>query len=62
MARTTSGGDAPPASPAIIIAGYVAACRALAGADQRQASAALRLPTMVIAGEADRASPPDVVR
>ena len=43
-------------------AGYVAACRALAGADQRQASAALRLPTMVIAGEADGASPPDVVR
>lgn len=43
-------------------AGYVAACRALAGADQQQASAALRLSTMVIAGEADGASPPDVVR
>ncbi|WP_373945510.1 3-oxoadipate enol-lactonase [Paracoccus marcusii] len=43
-------------------AGYVAACRALAGADQRQTSAALRLSTMVIAGEADGASPPDVVR
>ncbi|QDA36245.1 3-oxoadipate enol-lactonase (plasmid) [Paracoccus liaowanqingii] len=43
-------------------AGYVAACRALAGADHRQATAALRLPAMVIAGEADGASPPDLVR
>ncbi|WP_395541373.1 3-oxoadipate enol-lactonase [Neotabrizicola sp. sgz301269] len=43
-------------------AGYIAACAALAGADQTQASAALRLPVLVIAGGADGASPPDVVR
>ncbi|TGD60944.1 3-oxoadipate enol-lactonase [Tabrizicola sp. WMC-M-20] len=42
--------------------GYVAACAALAGADQRSATAGLRLPTLVIAGAADGASPPDVVR
>ncbi|TGN68736.1 3-oxoadipate enol-lactonase [Paracoccus liaowanqingii] len=43
-------------------AGYVAACRALAEADHRQATAALRLPAMVIAGDADGASPADLVR
>lgn len=42
--------------------GYIAACAALAGADQTQASATLRLPVLVIAGGADGASPPDVVR
>ncbi|WP_323041307.1 3-oxoadipate enol-lactonase [Gemmobacter sp.] len=41
--------------------GYVAACAALAGADQTAATAALRLPALVIAGEADGASPPGVV-
>ncbi|MFN4060317.1 MAG: 3-oxoadipate enol-lactonase [Paracoccus hibiscisoli] len=41
--------------------GYVAACRALAGADQTQATAALRLPALVVAGGADGASPPDLV-
>lgn len=40
---------------------YVAACHALAGADQTQATAALDLPTAVIAGSADGASPPDLV-
>jgi 3-oxoadipate enol-lactonase len=43
-------------------AGYIAACAALASADQRAATAQLRLPTLVIAGAADGASPPDVVR
>ena len=42
--------------------GYLAACRALAGADQTAATAALRLPTLVIAGDADGASPPDLVQ
>lgn len=42
--------------------GYVAACRALAAADLTAASAALRLPTLVIAGREDGASPPAVVR
>jgi 3-oxoadipate enol-lactonase len=42
--------------------GYIAACRALATADQRQATAALRLPTLVIAGAEDGASPPDLVQ
>ena len=43
-------------------AGYVAACGALAGADQTEAAAALRLPVLVIAGGADGASPPEIVR
>lgn len=42
--------------------GYIAACRALAAADQTDATAALRLPTLVIAGDQDGATPPDVVR
>ncbi|WP_378942897.1 3-oxoadipate enol-lactonase [Paracoccus sp. R86501] len=42
--------------------GYVAACHALAGADQTQATAALDLPTAVIAGSEDGASPPDLVQ
>lgn len=42
--------------------GYIAACKALAGADQRAATAALRLPTLVIAGAEDGATPPPMVR
>ncbi|CAM3150595.1 3-oxoadipate enol-lactonase [Paracoccus aminovorans] len=42
--------------------GYVAACTALSQADQTQATAALRLPALVIAGDSDGASPADVVR
>lgn len=42
--------------------GYIAACRALATADRRTETAALRLPTLVIAGEQDGASPPALVR
>lgn len=42
--------------------GYVAACHALAGADQTTATARLRLPCLVIAGGEDGASPPDLVR
>lgn len=44
------------------VAGYVAACRALAGADQRVQTAALRLPVLVLAGAEDGASPPALVR
>jgi 3-oxoadipate enol-lactonase len=40
--------------------GYAAACAALAAADQTAATAALRLPVMVIGGAADGACPPDV--
>lgn len=43
-------------------AGYIAACHALAHADQTQATAALTLPTLVIAGGQDGASPPDLVQ
>ena len=43
-------------------AGYIAACAALAGADQTEATRALRLPVLAIAGTDDGASPPDVVR
>jgi 3-oxoadipate enol-lactonase len=43
-------------------AGYVDACRALAGADQTQATARLRLPVLAIGGDADGATPPDLVR
>jgi len=42
--------------------GYIAACHALARADQTVATAALRLPALVIAGSEDGASPPDTVR
>lgn len=42
--------------------GYTAACATLASADQTAATRALRLPTLVIAGAADGASPPDIVR
>ncbi|MFN4154460.1 MAG: 3-oxoadipate enol-lactonase [Paracoccaceae bacterium] len=42
--------------------GYIAACNALAAADQTAATAQLRLPTLVIAGDADGASPPEIVQ
>jgi 3-oxoadipate enol-lactonase len=42
--------------------GYTAACAALAIADQTEATRALRLPTLVIAGSADGASPTAIVR
>jgi 3-oxoadipate enol-lactonase len=42
-------------------AGYIAACGALAASDLTAQTATLRLPTRVIAGEADGASPPDLV-
>jgi 3-oxoadipate enol-lactonase len=42
--------------------GYIAACAALASADQTEATRALRLPALVIAGDADGATPPDVVQ
>ena len=42
--------------------GYIAACGALAGADQTEATRALRLPALVIAGEMDGSTPPDLVR
>ena len=43
-------------------AGYLAACQVLAETDQTAATAALRLPTLVIAGAEDGATPPDLVR
>jgi 3-oxoadipate enol-lactonase len=42
--------------------GYIAACRALARADQTAATARLTQPTLVIAGSEDGASPPGIVR
>ncbi|WP_137109588.1 3-oxoadipate enol-lactonase [Rhodobacter sp. SY28-1] len=42
--------------------GYIAACKALAGGDQTEATRRLRVPALVIAGEADGASSPDLVR
>ncbi|VDC22614.1 3-oxoadipate enol-lactonase [Pseudogemmobacter humi] len=42
--------------------GYVAACEALAGADLTANTATLRLPVLVIGGEDDGASPPDLVK
>lgn len=41
--------------------GYVAACAAIAAADLSVGTAGLRLPTLVIAGAEDGASPPDLV-
>lgn len=43
-------------------AGYIAACQALAAADQTAATATLRLPVLALAGEKDGASPPPLVR
>ena len=42
-------------------AGYIAACEALAAADLTGCLGDCRLPVMVIAGEEDQASPPDLV-
>ena len=42
--------------------GYTAACAAIAATDLTTATAALRLPALVIAGEADGATPPDLVQ
>jgi 3-oxoadipate enol-lactonase len=42
--------------------GYTATCAALAGADHAAATAALRLPTLVIAGSEDGASPSSIVK
>ncbi len=42
--------------------GYIAACVALASADQRRATARLRLPVLAIAGAEDAATPPAQVR
>ncbi|GGH59188.1 3-oxoadipate enol-lactonase [Frigidibacter albus] len=42
--------------------GYIAACQALADADQTEATRALRLPVLVIAGSEDGASPAAVVK
>lgn len=42
--------------------GYIAACAALGAADLTEQTARLTLPTLVLAGEADGATPPDLVR
>lgn len=42
--------------------GYTAACAALARADQTEATRRLSLPSLVIAGSEDGASPPEVVQ
>ncbi len=42
--------------------GYTGCCHAIAEADLRQSTAALRLPVMGIAGSEDAASPPESVR
>ena len=42
--------------------GYVACCGAIAAADLTDAAATLDLPVQLIAGDADGATPPDVVR
>lgn len=42
--------------------GYVATCAAIAGADLTNDTARLTLPVLAIAGEADGASPPQVVQ
>lgn len=42
--------------------GYIAACAALAAADLTASSKALDLPTLVIAGAEDGATPPDLVQ
>lgn len=42
--------------------GHVAACHALVTADQTATTAALHLPTLVVAGDTAGASPPDLVQ
>lgn len=42
--------------------GYIGCCAAIANADLTQSTSALRLPVLGIAGSADLATPPDLVR
>lgn len=44
------------------VEGYLACCAAIAAADLTATTARLRLPTLVIGGSADGASPPDALR
>ena len=44
------------------ITGYVGICHAIAGTDFYTTTAALTLPSLVIAGSEDGASPPDLIR
>lgn len=44
------------------VEGYIAACGALAAADQTEATRQLALPAMVVVGDQDGASPPDLVK
>ena len=44
------------------VQGYAAGCEAIAGTDFYATTARLTLPTLVIAGSDDRATPPDLVR
>lgn len=44
------------------VEGYISACGALAGADQTEATRALRLPALVIAGGEDGSTPPALVQ
>jgi 3-oxoadipate enol-lactonase len=50
-------GDMLAATPA---EGYAAACLALRGADLRDVALTVRAPTLIIAGEADEATPPSL--
>lgn len=42
--------------------GYIGCCAAIAGSDFYTTTAALRLPALIIAGDRDGATPPDLVR
>ncbi|QQA43481.1 3-oxoadipate enol-lactonase [Pelagovum pacificum] len=42
--------------------GYIGCCAAISGTDFYSSTASLRLPTLVIAGSEDKATPPDLVR
>ncbi|RNF34647.1 3-oxoadipate enol-lactonase [Paracoccus methylarcula] len=44
------------------VGGYIACCEAIAAADLREAAPRLDLPTQLIAGDLDGATPPDVVK
>lgn len=44
------------------VTGYIGCCQAIAGTDLSDSTRALRLPTLVIAGSEDGASPPDLVQ
>ena len=43
-------------------AGYIAACKVLSRADRTEATAALRMPALVIAGDSDGSSPAELVK